>query len=78
MIKTMHLHREEYLELTQKEIDLACGLKDKMASIFTLIIFFFVSHCIEIFLSFMSYYMFIYLFEHDADNTSQCYVVHWS
>ena len=56
----MHRHREEYpKEFTQREIDLACGLKDKMASIFTLIIFFVVSHSIEIFLSFMSY---IYLF----------------
>ena len=45
LIKTMHRHREEYLnELTQREIDLACGLKGKKASIFTLIIFFVVSH----------------------------------
>ena len=30
LIKTMHRHREEYPgELTQREIDLACGLKDK-------------------------------------------------
>ena len=54
MIKTMHRHREEYPELTQREIDLACGLKDKKASIFTLLVFFIVSHFIEIFLSFMS------------------------
>ena len=41
LIKTVHLYREEYLgELTQREIDLACGLKDKKASIFyTLVIF---------------------------------------
>ena len=30
LIKTMHRHRDEYLnELTQREIDLACGLNDK-------------------------------------------------
>ena len=41
LIKTMHRHREEYLgELTQREIYLACGLKDKKTSIFyNLIIF---------------------------------------
>ena len=46
LIKIVHHHREEYPdELTQREIDLACGLKDKKASIFyTLIIFFVVSH----------------------------------
>ena len=33
MIKTMHHHLEEYLELTQRKIDLACGLKDKKESI---------------------------------------------
>ena len=74
----MHLHREEYPELVQREIDLACGLKDKKTSIFTLIIFFIVSNSIEIFLLFMSYYIFIYRVGHDADNTSQCYVVQWS
>ena len=47
MIKIMHPHREEYPELTQREIDLACRLKDKKASIFTLLIFFIVSHCIK-------------------------------
>ena len=41
LIKTVHLHREEYPgEITQREIDLACGLKDKKTSIFyTLVIF---------------------------------------
>ena len=41
LIQTVHRHREEYPgELTQREIDLACGLKDKKESIFyTLIIF---------------------------------------
>ena len=39
MIKTMHHHREEYPELTQREIDLASSLKDKKESIFTLLIF---------------------------------------
>ena len=30
LIKTMHRHQDEYLdELTQREIALACGLKDK-------------------------------------------------
>ena len=30
LIKTVHRYREEYIcELTQREIDLACGLKDK-------------------------------------------------
>ena len=62
IIKTVHCHREEYIEeLTQREIDLACGLKDKKESIFTLLIFFVVSHCIKIFLSFMSSYIFILL-----------------
>ena len=79
MIKTVHRHREEYpKELTQREIDLACGLKDKKESIFTLLIFFVVSHCIKIFLSFMSSYIFIYRVGHDAAETSQCYVVQWS
>jgi len=77
MIKTMHRNREEYHELTQREIDFACSLKNKKVSIFTLLIFFFVSHCIEIFLSFMSSYIFIYRVGHDAANTSQCYVVQW-
>ena len=78
MIKKMHHRREEYPELiTQREIDLACGLKDKKESIFTLVIFFVVSHCIKIFLSFMSSYIFIYRVGHDAANTSQCYVVQW-
>ena len=77
MIKTMHRNREEYHELTQREIDFACSLKNKKASIFTLPIFFFVSHCIEIFLSFMSSYIFIYRVGHDAANTAQCYVVQW-
>ena len=79
MIKTVHRHREEYpKELTQREIDLAHDLKDKKASIFTLLIFFVVSHCIKIFISFMSSYIFIYQFRHDAADTSQCYVVQWS
>ena len=59
MIKTMHRNWEEYPELMQREIDLACGLRDKKASILTLLVFFVVSHCIEIFLSYMSS---IYLF----------------
>ena len=60
MIKTMHRNREEYPEHTQREIDLAYGLKDKKPSIFTLLIFFIVSHCIKIFLFFMSSYILIY------------------
>ena len=58
----MHRHREEYPgELTHREIDLACGLQDKKASIFyTLIIFFIVSHYINVFLLFIYYYIFIY------------------
>ena len=60
IIKTMHIHRDEYPELTQREIDLAYGLKDKEESIFTLLIFFFVSYCIKIFISFISSYIFIY------------------
>ena len=39
MIKTMHRNREEYPELMQREIDLACGLKYEKTSIFTLLIF---------------------------------------
>ena len=61
MIKIVHRHREEYPEeLKQREIDLAWSLKDKKESIFTLLIFVVVSHCIKIFLSFMSSYIFIY------------------
>ena len=62
LIKTMHRYREGYLgELTQREIDLACSLKDKKASMFyTLIIFFVVSHYINVFLLFISSYIFIY------------------
>ena len=74
----MHHHREEYPNITQREIDLAYGLKDKKESIFTLLIFFVVSHCIKIFLLFMSSYIFIYQFKHDAAHTSQFYVVQWS
>ena len=70
---------QEYTEeLTQREIDLACGLKDKKSSIFTLLIFFIVSHCIKIFLSFTSSYIFIYQDMHDVADTSQCYVAQWS
>jgi hypothetical protein len=32
MIKTMHLHRDKFLDLTSREVDLAFGLKDKQAS----------------------------------------------
>ena len=79
LIKTVHHHQDEYPdELTQREIDLACDLKDKKASIFTLLVFFVVSHCIKIFLSFMSSYIFIYRVRHDAINTPQGYVVQWS
>ena len=40
MIKIVHHHREQYPEeITQREIDLACGLKDKKESIFILLIF---------------------------------------
>ena len=56
MIKTVHRHREEYLgELTQREIDLACGLKDKKASIFNLLICFVVSHYINVFIYLLSW-----------------------
>ena len=59
----MHRHQEEYpSELTQREIDLACGLKDKNESIFyTLIIFVVVSHYINVFL-FIYLFPLIYLF----------------
>ena len=61
LIKIVHHHREEYPgELTQREIDLACGLKDKKASIFTLIIFFVVSHYINVFILLISSCIFIY------------------
>ena len=61
IIKTVHRHREEYPEeLTQREIDLTCGLKDKKASIFTLLIFFIVSHYINVFILFISSSIFIY------------------
>ena len=59
--KTMHRYREEYpSELTQREIDLACGFKDKKANIFTLAIFFIVSHYINVFILFFYSYIFIY------------------
>jgi hypothetical protein len=32
MIKTMHRHRDQFLDLTSREVDLAFGLKDKHAS----------------------------------------------
>ena len=62
LIKTVHCHREDYIgELTQMEIDLECGLKDKKASIFyTMINFLVVSHYINVFLLFISSYIFIY------------------
>ena len=61
MIKTVHRRREEYPELTQREIDLACGFKYKKESIFyTLIIFFVVSHYTNVFIFFSSSYIFIY------------------
>ena len=80
LIKTMHRHREEYPgELTQREIDLACGLKDKNKSIFyNLIIFFNVSHYINVFILFISSYLFVYQVGHDAVDTPQHYVVKWS
>ena len=61
-IKTMHRYREEYPgEDTQREIYLACGLKDKKEIIFTLLIFFVVSHYMfNVFLLFISSYIFIY------------------
>ena len=60
LIKIVHHHREEYpSELTQMEIDLACGLKDKRASIFTLLIF----HCFLLYqcISFVYFFLYIYL-----------------
>jgi hypothetical protein len=32
MIKTMHRHRDQFHDLTSREVDLAFGLKDKQAS----------------------------------------------
>jgi hypothetical protein len=32
MIKTTHRHRDQFLDLTSREVDLAFGLKDKQAS----------------------------------------------
>jgi hypothetical protein len=34
MIKTVHCHRDQFLNLTSREVDLAFGLKDKQASKF--------------------------------------------
>ena len=48
MIKTMHRYRREFPDLTQREIDLAFGLKDKRESIFTHI-FIVISHYINVF-----------------------------
>ena len=80
LIKTLHRHREEYpSELTQKEIDLSCGLKDKKESIlYILIIFFIVSNYINVFILFISSYLFVYQVGHDAVDTPQHYVVKWS
>ena len=62
LIKIVQRCPEEYPgDLTQREIDLACGLKDKKESIFyTLIIFFIVSHYINVFILFISSFIFIY------------------
>ena len=59
LIKIVHRHREEYPgELTQREIDLACGLKDKKESIFyTLIIVFIIFHYINVFFFFLYIYL---------------------
>ena len=65
LIKTMHRHREEYLgELTEREIDLACGLKDKKASIFYTLINFF--RCFPLYkcISFVYFFLYIYLLSH--------------
>ena len=59
MIKTMHRHREEYPKITQREIDLACGLKDKKASIFTLLIFF---HFFTLYQNIYLVYIFLYIY----------------
>jgi hypothetical protein len=32
MIKTMHRHRDQFPDLTSREVDLAFGLKDKQTS----------------------------------------------
>jgi hypothetical protein len=32
MIKTTHRHRDQFLDITSREVDLAFGLKDKQAS----------------------------------------------
>jgi hypothetical protein len=32
MIKTTHLHRDQFHDITSREVDLAFGLKDKHAS----------------------------------------------
>ena len=79
LIKTVHRHRWEYLgELTQREIDLACGLNDKKEIIFyTLITFFVVSHYINVFILFIYSYIFIYWVKYDAIGTPQGYVVQW-
>ena len=62
LIKTVYRHREEYPgELTQRGIDLACGLKYKKASIFyTLIIFFRCFPLYKCISFFISSYKFIY------------------
>jgi hypothetical protein len=48
MIKTTHRYQHEFPDLTQREIYLAFGLKDKKASIFTHI-FIVISHYINVF-----------------------------
>ena len=53
MIKTTHRHRHQFLDLTsQREVDLAYGLKDKKASKLFTGIFLFTSHFFNVFVFF--------------------------
>jgi hypothetical protein len=49
MIKTTHRHRDQFPDLTSREVDLAFGLKDKQASKFFTHIFLVISQFFNVF-----------------------------
>ena len=78
-MKPMHRDREEYPdELTKMKIDLACALNDKRKVYLPCSFFFIVSHCINVFLLFISsIYLFIelgmmHLIRHKAMWSNGC------
>ena len=62
LIKIVHPNSEEYPgELTQREIDLACVLKDKKESIFYTLIIFCCCFPLYNFIYFVYFFLYIYL-----------------